>query len=163
MKNLLAIVTFWLTLSSAALAQGSPNIGGAMLPNAPAPSAGGATPLQTTGTWTPTDASGASLVFTGVSAGYTQIGNMVFAYAQLTYPSTANGSNASIGGFPVTAANQVYARQCNLSYSNISTFFHMFMNSNTVTAGMYTGAGVAILNSAMSTGQMNFMCIYPAS
>jgi hypothetical protein len=73
---------------------------------------GTGTPITayTTGTWTPTDQSGAGLVFTGVSAGYTIIGNMCFAYCQFKYPSTADGSGASTGGFPVTAANQDYAQ-----------------------------------------------------
>lgn len=52
--------------------------------------------------WTPTDASGAGLVFTSVSAFYSRIGAMYFVYASFVYPATGSGSNANIGGFPVT-------------------------------------------------------------
>lgn len=48
------------------------------------------------GTWTPTDASGAGLTFTGVSGNYVKIGRLVFVTAQLTYPTTASGSSAAI-------------------------------------------------------------------
>ena len=51
MKNLLAIVAFWLALSSGALAQSSPNIGGAMLPNAVGGSPTGAAGGSLTGTF----------------------------------------------------------------------------------------------------------------
>ena len=47
------------------------------------------------GTWTPVDRSGASLSFTAVSGTYTRIGRTVIAQCTLTYPSTANASDAS--------------------------------------------------------------------
>jgi len=50
--------------------------------------------------WTPTDASGAALTFTSVTAYYYKIGKLVFAAARLTYPVTADGSAALIGGLP---------------------------------------------------------------
>src|SRR5258705_867553 len=51
------------------------------------------------GTWTPVDASGASLTFGGGTAGsYTKIGNLVIATGQIVYPTTANGSSAIVGG-----------------------------------------------------------------
>jgi hypothetical protein len=53
-----------------------------------------------TGTWTPTDASGAGLSFTDAYGLYTKIGNAVFYQIVLTYPVTANASNAVIGNFP---------------------------------------------------------------
>jgi hypothetical protein len=52
------------------------------------------------GTWTPTDASGAGLSFTAVNAYYTKIGRFVTCQFNLTYPSTASGSDAKIGGLP---------------------------------------------------------------
>ena len=58
------------------------------------------------GTWTPTDASGAglSLTVSGTST-YTKIGRVVNATCHVAYPSTANSSNASIGGLPFTVAS----------------------------------------------------------
>jgi hypothetical protein len=56
------------------------------------------------GTWTPNDASGASLSFTinGTSR-YVKIGQQVTLITSLTYPSTANTSAATIGGLPFSA------------------------------------------------------------
>jgi hypothetical protein len=116
----------------------------------------------TPSTWTPTDGSGAGLAFTGVSANWQRIGNMVFAYATLTYPGTADASASKIAGFPVAAANAGYAEQCTLSYSNTPTLKFMKMTLNTTTAAFFVAAGTAILNSASSGGTVNFICIYPA-
>jgi hypothetical protein len=57
------------------------------------------------GTWTPNDASGASLSFTSVNGYYTKIGNMVYLVFRVTYPTTANGNPGAIGGFPISTAN----------------------------------------------------------
>ena len=56
------------------------------------------------GTWTPTDASGASLSLTVASAAYTRIGRLVTCQAEFTYPTTTNVSAAIIGGLPFTAS-----------------------------------------------------------
>lgn len=56
------------------------------------------------GTWTPTDASGASLVFSTTVGKYTKIGRMVYWTMEVTYPVTANGSAAEVGGLPFTTA-----------------------------------------------------------
>jgi len=56
------------------------------------------------GTWTPADASGASLTFTSVTARYTKIGNVVYINAKLTYPTTADVSQAKISGLPFAPA-----------------------------------------------------------
>lgn len=60
------------------------------------------------GTWTPTDASGAGLPLTTTFARYTRIGRVVYVQAQITYPSTANGSNATIGGLPYGVASSTF-------------------------------------------------------
>jgi len=54
------------------------------------------------GTWTPTDASGTGLSFSGVVATYTKIGRQVTVTARLQYPATADGATAIIGGLPFT-------------------------------------------------------------
>lgn len=115
------------------------------------------------GSWTPTDASGASLTFTGVSASYTQIGNMVFAYAFLTYPSTANGSTALIGGLPVTVPNTEYARQCNVTASSATGGLDLIPTANATTISPRTLAGATVTNATLSTVGIHLMCIYPAS
>jgi hypothetical protein len=55
------------------------------------------------GTWTPADASGVGLSFTVAFANYTKIGRMVYASFRLTYPATASGATAGIGGLPFTS------------------------------------------------------------
>ena len=57
------------------------------------------------GTWTPIDASGAGLTFTGVYGAYTKVGNTVTAWGRVTYPTTASGLTALVGGLPFAAAN----------------------------------------------------------
>jgi len=59
------------------------------------------------GTWTPTDASGASLSLTVTYARYIRVGKQVTVFAYITYPTTANGFNAQISGIPFTTASSM--------------------------------------------------------
>ena len=52
------------------------------------------------GTWTPTDASGASLTFTTVFGRYIKIGKQVTIHFRVSYPSTVSGATALFGGLP---------------------------------------------------------------
>lgn len=117
--------------------------------------------FQTGGSWVPVDNSGASLVFTGVNANYTQIGNMVYAYAQLTYPSTGSVANASIGGLPFASANFPSAKQCTVS-NNMSSIGLQTV-PGTTTANWVTAQGFAVSNTGIALSTFNFMCIYPIS
>jgi hypothetical protein len=56
------------------------------------------------GTWTPNDASGAGLSLTVSIATYVKIGKIVILSYNLSYPSTANGSSAILGGLPFTVS-----------------------------------------------------------
>lgn len=56
------------------------------------------------GTWTPVDGSGATLSFSTAIGKYTKIGRMVYWTMEVTYPVTANGSGAEVGGLPFTTA-----------------------------------------------------------
>lgn len=69
----------------------------------------GLVPFETTGTWSPTDLSGATMTFTGINCKYTKIGNMIFAYGTFTFPSTVSASAALIGGLPFPVPNSSYA------------------------------------------------------
>lgn len=112
--------------------------------------------------WTPTDASGASLVFTSVDGTWQQIGNYVIASATLTYPSTANGSNAAIGGLPVAFPGAGHSRQCTVSGSSVATLVGLLPNpSSTVIVPKSASLG-ALTNTQMSTALLFFQCIYPA-
>lgn len=56
------------------------------------------------GTWTPTDVSGAGLTLTSV-AEYVKIGAIVYCLFSITYPTTADATVAQIGGLPFTVKN----------------------------------------------------------
>lgn len=119
--------------------------------------------LTQTGSWTPTDASGAGLTFTSVSAGYTKIGNMVFAYAALTYPATADGSNSLIDGLPLATANAQYARQCSLTKASTAGVTYLFPTINSTQVSPRGPSNTNLTNASLSTFTLNFNCIYPAS
>ena len=55
------------------------------------------------GAWTPTDLSGAGLVFTVSNNRYTKIGRSVTCSAVIVFPVTASAATADIGGFPFVA------------------------------------------------------------
>ena len=114
-------------------------------------------------TWTPTDASGAGLVFTGVNAKYQVIGNMVFAYFRLTYPATASGLGAAIGGLPVTTPNQTYVGIPAPIYGPGGASGYVLPNQNATTASLITLGGATILNSTASGLTINACITYPTS
>ena len=57
-----------------------------------------------TGTFTPSDQSGAGLTFTNPQGYYNRLGNSVLISIFVTYPVTANGSAAVIGELPFAAS-----------------------------------------------------------
>lgn len=114
-----------------------------------------------TKSWTPTDVSGASLVFAVTSAAWTQIGRLVFAYAQVTYPVTANAAAAVIGNLPVVVPGLGYANQGFLSYTNSAVANKITAVSGSNTAAFFSAAGVAATNANMSGTRNHFMLIYP--
>jgi len=56
------------------------------------------------GTWTPTDASGASLSFADTFATYTKIGRLVTLNFRVQFPATASVADVLIAGLPFAAA-----------------------------------------------------------
>jgi hypothetical protein len=124
------------------------------------PAASGTVGITSTGTWTPIDASGASLTFTAVSGRYIQIGNVVIATAQLTYPSTSNASAAVIGGLPVTTGSTNEKMGGTIVKTTVATLAHCTTLTSNTTFGLYTTAGVGVLNSAMSLSVNTFQVIY---
>lgn len=114
--------------------------------------------------WTPTDASGASLTFSTANGNYTVIGNMVFAYFDIQWPSTANGSSAKIGGLPVTSANLDTAIVCMAvaqSGAAGSPTIFLEVTQNGTTANLINQAFSAITNATMSTAEIRGILIYP--
>jgi hypothetical protein len=99
------------------------------------------------GTWTPTDTSGANLSFTTDYATYTKIGRTVTVQAGITYPSTANGSSAKIGGLPFTAANAITV---SVIYSTATVANFTYLSGNTTDLFALT-PGLNVTNATLST------------
>ena len=119
---------------------------------------------QTTGNWTPVDSSGAGLSFPAASGSYTIIGNMVFAYFSLQYPTNTNGANSLIGGLPATVANKQSARQGFLTVTTVATYATQCIpTANNTTFAIQTNTGSPTQNATLSGATLYGMCIYPLS
>lgn len=126
---------------------------------------GGALAPATPGTWTPTDASGASLTFTGISSTWSSFGNYVFCGVALTFPTTANTMAAMIGGLPFPVPNKAYAQGgfLGVTYPSGVVFlaFPVINSSNIAFLNTSTGAGVT--NATLSAKTVYFQAVYPLS
>jgi hypothetical protein len=76
--------------------------------------------------WTAADASGAGLSLTTSDTVYTKIGKACTVSFAITYPTTANSSNAQIGGVPVACA----ARNGTLNYVASGAIFGYITAAN---------------------------------
>lgn len=126
----------------------------------------GVVPFETTGTWTPTDQSGAALTFTGVNCRYTKIGNIIHAYGQLTFPTTVSAASNLIGGLPFTVPNSTYAVVTGPARNNAATTASLITLTvqNTVNFTFYSNStGAPATNANLSAGVLNFNIIYPAT
>jgi hypothetical protein len=111
------------------------------------------------GTWTPTDASGASLSLTTSNARYTKIGNMVYCSATITYPTTASGSAARVGGLPFTSiSSSVYGGY--IRYTDSGLALSIAQSANGSTFEFYTSAGAATTNVSLSTKRVDVNLMY---
>lgn len=97
------------------------------------------------GTWTPSDASGASLAFTVTSARYTKIGRVVFAHFYLEYPTNASASVAVIGGLPFTSASNMYSPSVSSTNQGVQMGFRTTPNST----------NISVMNLATNTDYSN--------
>jgi hypothetical protein len=130
--------------------------------------------------WKPTDSSGAGLTFNNVAANFVVIGNFVFAYATLNYPSTADGNNAQIGGLPLVSLSSVdYAAVCSVTiggaggagnaaaFSQVGNVLYTYYGATaTKSAGiisLISGGRALLTNASLSTVPVAVTCIYPAS
>lgn len=111
------------------------------------------------GTWTPTDASGAGLVFTGITATYTKIGRQVTVQCLLDYPANVNGAAANLGGLPFT--NQANGFTTGAVQSN-SAVVDLVCRSTSSSTGIniFTSAGVQPTNAQLSTNYVLFALTY---
>jgi hypothetical protein len=122
------------------------------------------------GTFTPTDASGAGLAFTSPVGYYRRVGNVVFVWGSLTFPSTADATTAKIGGLPFTSANLTTAANATPG----TVFFGggsgtpggaspnwLLVNKNATTFDFHFGGGTALTNANLSGYIVHFFAAYP--
>lgn len=114
------------------------------------------------GAWIPRDASGGNLTaFTNRTATYVRIGSKVFANFDLTYPSTANGSNASIGGLPfLSNASAAYGIVNFGSHTYGTALMGYAGNSVTAFNVVLATTGVPLTNANLSTLRLIGQVIY---
>lgn len=103
------------------------------------------------GTWTPTDVSGASLVFVAKSGYYTRVGRLVTVHMQVQYPATSSTTVAKIGGLPFTAASSPPAQGAGWGYTNGPIVQSLVVNAGTATLSLYGGSGAAVTNANMTS------------
>lgn len=113
------------------------------------------------GTWTPADASGATLTFTGAAGTYEKIGRQVTARCVLTYPVTANGSSAVWSGLPFALANAAETRQGIVTYTDETTLRYILPTANSTTSiALCDSGGSPITNATMSGNTVHATFIY---
>lgn len=102
--------------------------------------------------WTPADASGAVLTLSSVTGRYTKVGKLVTAFFRVTYPSTANGATAAVGGLGVAVSANYPASVFAAAGSCFSTnaIYTAVVQQNSTQISLINSTGAAVLNSALS-------------
>lgn len=113
------------------------------------------------GTFTPTDGSGAGLVFAAASGSYTKIGNLVQIQGAVVYPATANGSNAKLGSLPFQCGSTTNGVAVVLT--NETTVAGALVDGSATTMTFYNTALANVTNATMSGDVVYFSATYQAS
>jgi hypothetical protein len=110
------------------------------------------------GTWTPADASGASLSITVNSAYYTKIGRVVNFYLDVTYPSTLDVSPAYLT-LPFGASADGGG---GIGFQNITSATQLFVNINASidVVRLLDNTGANLTNAALSTKRFQVTAQY---
>jgi hypothetical protein len=111
------------------------------------------------GTWSPTDQSGAGLVFGSVQAEYVKIGRHVAASCSFLYPATASAALVTLGGLPYACdATQMWGGSRTYGPYGGAPIMFMVLQSS---ANMFvsTAAGQS-KNSDFTSQIMNFFVVY---
>lgn len=113
--------------------------------------------------WTPVDASGAGLALTVSDAYWTQIGGLVFVFFNLTYPATASGAVAKIGGLPVKPRTTTGQTQPFLFAQTTAALTRAYVHPTDGFIHLTDATGAADANNAgMSTKTVGGCAIYEA-
>jgi hypothetical protein len=119
------------------------------------------------GTWTPTDASGASLTFVSTTFGrYIKIGRMVFATGMATYPSTSSTAVLAMGGLPFVSSDEPDSTWGGyITYSQYTTYPLIINMAEPFTTFnfFYNNSTNGPTNAAMSGKQIRFCIMYASA
>jgi len=116
--------------------------------------------------WTPTDQSGAGLIFTNVHVGSSRIGNMVFVYGSFSISITSDTNYVQIGGLPVTTPSNCFIPAGNaVCYYTSQTMAQVwpYSNSNNFTLYSTSGSVSQVTNNLLSGQTLYFSFSYPVS
>jgi hypothetical protein len=109
----------------------------------------------TSGTFTVTDTSGASLTFTGNNFLYRKAATHYHFWGELTYPSTASGLSAQLSGFPFTSKSNTFAVAAwyvPVLGTNVALgTYYLALTQNSTNAVFRDAGGVQPNNSVFST------------
>lgn len=114
------------------------------------------------GTWTPVDASGAGLTFSGASGYYTKTGNIVTAMGTLTFPATASALGLSIGGLPFAVASNNQPGGGFIRLTNAGRSDNMVAAGGTAELRLYSNVLSQATNADYSTDRIDFVVEYMA-
>lgn len=114
------------------------------------------------GTWTPTDASGATLTLSTATGQYVKVGQFVYASFVVVYPATADATAMKIGSLPFTAQS-VNGQGGAVSYTNYGTAITLNLPSGTTTVVAYKFDGTVPTNANLSEKTITGAVLYRAS
>jgi hypothetical protein len=115
------------------------------------------------GTWTPADASGAGLIYTVSGNTYTRIGRIVLAAFALTFPSTASGASATIGGLPFTCEAGATMWPVVFAYPTVGGSIFGRVQANQTSFLITNQSGSDYTNAQMSLKIIHGLAIYRAA
>ncbi len=118
-----------------------------------------------TGTWTPVDSSGAGLALSNVEGVYLKLGLLTFAWGFWTYPATASGAAAQIGGLPFTVhaqTNGLYGSIVAFNDANIPGLMSRPLVGGT-TNFFYTPTGAVVTNVQLTLSTTALTVVYRAT
>ena len=106
-----------------------------------------------TGTWVPTDESGASLALTGgTDCRYTKIGNLVFLTGSITFPTNASTLVAQIGGLPFVSPDDVTGSMFCINHASLAGVAVVVGGTNRMRLWIALGGASGIKNNTLSAG-----------
>jgi hypothetical protein len=119
--------------------------------------------LYATGTFTPTDASGAGLTFSSATGIYRKSLGSVFISMKIVFPATADTSSVKIGALPFTAANVAMTGfpLTALPTGGATPAATGFVLINTITMTLNKTTGSPVQNVELSGGTLYVSGEYP--